>query len=183
MAQIKGLPQLGKPGMAYPPIDETGMDRDETGEERPSRVSPRAYEFLDDVATADIAFKAWGESLEDTFAAAADATLNVMVEDLDSVEPRVRRDLRLENEAADLLLFDVLQELIYYKDSEALLLRIHSLRIESGPGRHALEAIAFGEEIDPDRHPLRVDVKAVTLHRFSLAPTNRGWEARVILDI
>jgi SHS2 domain-containing protein len=30
---------------------------------------------------------------------------------------------------------------------------------------------------------LRVEVKALTLHGFSLASTDRGWEARVILDI
>ena len=31
------------------------------------------YEFLEDVATADIAFRAWGETLEETFVAAATA--------------------------------------------------------------------------------------------------------------
>jgi SHS2 domain-containing protein len=30
---------------------------------------------------------------------------------------------------------------------------------------------------------MRVDVKAVTLHRFSLTQSDRGWEAVVILDI
>jgi SHS2 domain-containing protein len=30
---------------------------------------------------------------------------------------------------------------------------------------------------------MRVDVKAVTLHRFSLTKTDHGWEAMVILDI
>ncbi|MBD0304867.1 MAG: archease, partial [Tolypothrix sp. T3-bin4] len=31
------------------------------------------YEFLDDVATADIAFRAWGKDLEELFIAAGDA--------------------------------------------------------------------------------------------------------------
>jgi SHS2 domain-containing protein len=142
-----------------------------------------AYEFLEDIATADIAFRAWGETLEETFRAAADATLNVMVEDLDSVEPRARREMKLANEAVDLLLFDFLQELIYYKDLETLLLRVEGLRIASRHGRHILEASACGEAIDPGRHRLRVDVKAVTLHGFSVQTTSDGWEARVILDI
>ena len=45
------------------------------------------------------------------------------------------------------------------------------------------EASAWGEAIDPGRHRLRVDVKAVTLHGFSVQSTTDGWEARVILDI
>ena len=40
------------------------------------------YEYLEDVATADIAFRAWEPTLEGVFVAAADATMNVMVEDL-----------------------------------------------------------------------------------------------------
>jgi SHS2 domain-containing protein len=141
------------------------------------------YEFLEDVATADIAFSAWGETLEETFRAAADATLNVMVEEINAVQPRETRELRLENDQLDMLLFDFLQELIYYKDSEKLMLRIPRVRIQDQSKPYLLEAAARGEKLDPDRHHPRVDVKAVTLHRFSLAQTDRGWEAFVILDI
>ena len=87
------------------------------------------YEFLEDVATADIAFRAWGKDLEETFIAAADATMNVMVEELDSIQPRERREFKLENEALDMLLFNFLQELIYYKDAEKLLLRVNQVEI------------------------------------------------------
>jgi SHS2 domain-containing protein len=141
------------------------------------------YEFLEDVATADIAFSAWGETLEETFRAAADATLNVMVEEINAVQPRETRELRLENDQLDMLLFDFLQELIYYKDSEKLMLRIPRVRIQDQSKPYLLEAAARGEKLDPDRHHPRVDVKAVTLHRFHLAQTGRGWEAFVILDI
>jgi len=141
------------------------------------------YEFLEDVATADIAFKAWGENLEETFIASADATMNVMVEELDSIQPREKRELKLENEALDMLLFNFLQELIYYKDAEKLLLRVNQVEIKGKDQHHILKGIAVGEKLDPGRHQLRVDVKAVTLHRFLLEKTNRGWEVSVILDI
>ncbi len=141
------------------------------------------FEFLEDIATADIAFSAWGKDLEETFISAADATINVMIEDLESIQRREKRELKLRNEALDMLLFDLLQELIYYKDSERLMLRIQELRIKGTDAGHLLEAIAVGERLDPDRHSLRVDVKAVTLHRFSLERTDQGWRALVILDI
>ncbi len=141
------------------------------------------YEFLDDVATADIAFKAWGKDLEEVFIAAADATMNVMIEELDSILPREKRELKLENDALDMLLFNLLQELIYYKDAERLMLRMDRVEIEEKKKLYALKAAAWGEQLDPDRHRQRVDVKAVTLHRFRLEKTERGWEAMVILDI
>jgi len=141
------------------------------------------YRFRDEIATADVAFEAWGETLEEVIIAAADATLNVMVADLDAVVDRVRRSIHAEADAADMLLFEVLQELIYYKDAERLLLRVPKVELECGAGRFSLKAEAYGEEIDPTRHELVVDVKAVTLHRFEVVETENGWQAQVILDI
>jgi len=141
------------------------------------------YAFVDELTLADIAFRAWGRDLEETFVAAADAVMNAMVEDLDAIQPRDTRTLSVEHEARDLLLFNFLQELIYYKDAEQLLLRVQQLRLADDTQPYTLHATAVGEPIDPHRHRMRVDVKAVTLHRFSLTQTERGWEATVILDI
>jgi SHS2 domain-containing protein len=141
------------------------------------------YEFLDEMATADIAFCAWGETLEETFVAAATAVVQVMVENLDAIRPCQERRIMVEHEALDLLLFNFLQEPVYYKDAEQLLLVVAQVEIAMHEGRYRLTATARGERLDPDRHHLRVDVKAVTLHRFRLQQRERGWEALVILDI
>jgi SHS2 domain-containing protein len=141
------------------------------------------YEFLEDIATADIAFSAWGKNPEETFIAASDATMNVMVENLDSIQPLQRREFQLQNEALDMLLFDLLQEMIYYKDSERLMLRIHQIQIKKEDGQYALKAVALGEKLDPNRHTTRADVKAVTLHHFQLIQTEGGWKTQIILDI
>ena len=141
------------------------------------------YEFVDELTVADIAFRAWGRDLTETFVAAADAVMNAMVEDLETIQPHNTRQLSVEQDALDMLLFNFLQELVYYKDAEQLLLRTQQLRIADDRPPYTLHATAVGEPIDPDRHHMRVDVKAVTLHRFSLTQTERGWEATVILDI
>lgn len=142
-----------------------------------------SYEFLEDVATADIAFRAWGKDLEELFKAAGDATLNVMIEDLDSIKLKETRIFSLENDELDLLLFNFLQEFVYYKDSEQILLRSQQVQIEENDGLYKLNAVTQGEMLDRDRHEQRVDVKAVTLHRFQLEKTDDGWIAMVILDI
>ena len=142
-----------------------------------------SYEFLEDIAIADIAFRAWGKDLEELFGAAGDATIKAMIDNLDAIEPKEQRTFNLENDELDLLLFNFLQELIYYKDSEQLLLRARQVQFSEKNGQQQLSAVAEGEKLDPNRHQQRVDVKAVTLHRFQLEKTDDGWTAMVILDI
>lgn len=141
------------------------------------------YEYIDDVAVADVQFRAWGSDLTEVFVSAADATMNVMIHDLDTIEPREQRAFNLHNDALDMLLFDFLQELIFYKDSEQLLLRVPKVNIEERQGTFFLKAKAVGEQLDPARHGQGVDVKAVTLHRFALEKNEQGWTNLTILDI
>jgi SHS2 domain-containing protein len=141
------------------------------------------YRYLEGIATADVAFEAWGATLEETFLAAADATLNTMVAEIGTVAPRDRRVFSLASDSLDLLLFDLLQELVYHKDADRLLLRVRDLRIEETGSGYRLHADAIGETIDPGRHPLLADVKAVTLHRLCVEKTPSGWRAVVVLDV
>ncbi len=141
------------------------------------------YRYLENIAIADVAFEAWGTTMEEMFVAAADATMNVMVEDLNTIADQERRLIRVEADAVDMLLFQLLQELIYYKDAEQLLLRVPKVNIQRQKDDLTLNAEAHGEKLNPDKHELIVDVKAVTLHRFQVKQTSRGWEATVILDI
>lgn len=141
------------------------------------------YRFLDDVAIADAAFEAWGRTVEEMFIAAADATVNVMVTDPDVIEGREKRFIAMQSETLEMLLFELLQELIFYKDAERLLLRVREIAIEHCERVYSMRANAYGEAINPGKHDLIVDVKAVTLHRFRVGQTDRGWETFVILDV
>jgi len=141
------------------------------------------YKYLEDVAIADVAFEAWGATLEELFKAAADATVNLMVADLSTITSHEQRTIELEDESLDLLLFNFLQELIFYKDAQKLLLRVGEIQIERTNGSFKLRAEAHGEELNPAKHELGVDVKAVTLHRFQVQETPEGWQANVILDV
>jgi SHS2 domain-containing protein len=142
-----------------------------------------SYHFLEEIATADIAFEATGRDLPELFSDAADATMNVMIENLDAIEPRETRHIELSNDKIDMLLFDFLQELIYLKDAERLLLRVRDVQIEQKDEKYFLKAEASGELLDAARHHQRADVKAVTLHDFSVEKEDGGWKARVLLDI
>lgn len=141
------------------------------------------YRFLEEIGTADIAFEATGRDLPELFKDAADATMNVMIDNLDAIESRETRHIELSNDQIDMLLFDFLQELIFFKDAERLLLRIGKVRIDESDRKYFLEAKAAGEPLDATRHQQRADVKAVTLYDFSVEKKTGGWKARVLLDI
>jgi SHS2 domain-containing protein len=141
------------------------------------------YRYLEEIGTADIAFEATGRDLPELFRDAADATMNVMIDNIEAIQPRDRRQMELSNDKLDMLLFDLLQELIFLKDAERLLLRIRKLQINEKDEKYFLRAIAEGEPLDAERHHQRADVKAVTLYNFSVVREKGGWKSRVLLDI
>ena len=83
-----------------------------------------------------------------------------------------------------MLLFDLLQELIFLKDAERLAAaHPRSCKSQRKMNNYFLKVTAEGEPLDAERHHQRADVKAVTLHDFSVERTEGGWKARVLLDI
>jgi SHS2 domain-containing protein len=141
------------------------------------------YRYLEEIGTADIAFEATGRDLPELFRDAADATTNVMIDNIEAIQPRETRQIELSNDKLDMLLFDLLQELIFLKDAERLLLRIREVQVDDRDKMYLVKATAEGETLDPERHHQRADVKAVTLHNFTVERTDVGWKARVLLDI
>ena len=141
------------------------------------------YKYLEEIGTADIAFEATGRDLPELFRDAAHATTNVMIDNIEAIQPRETRHIELANDKLDMLLFEMLQELIFLKDAERLLLRMREVQITERDGNYFMKATAEGEPVNPGRHHQRADVKAVTLHDFSVEQTEDGWKASVLLDI
>ena len=110
------------------------------------------YRYIDDIATADAAFEARGSSAEELFISAADAVMNVMVENLDDIDRKELKSITCEAESREMLLFHLLDELVYYKDAEQLFLRISQADIHRSGKLWRLVVQAYGEHIDPEKH-------------------------------
>lgn len=141
------------------------------------------YRYLEDVATADVAFEATGATVEELFISASNALIGAMVECIDAIGKGEEVRFRLEEPDLEMLLFEFLQELIYYKDARRLLLVVESVEIDLSSSPLVLSVLASGETIDPVKHPLLTDVKAVTMHRFRVEATEGAWKATVVLDV
>lgn len=144
------------------------------------------YKFIDH--TADVMFEAYGRNLNKLFENAALATFETQC-DLKKVKRKIKKKIKLKNEDIERLLFDFLEELIYLKDAKYLLFNKFKVKInkkflgKSSLKIYFLEAEIEGEKINPEKHELKTDVKAPTLHHFSLEKIKNGYKARVILDI
>jgi len=139
------------------------------------------FEFIEG-ATSDLTFLARGPTLEAAFAAAAGALLAATVEEPETVARSECRSLSLEEPDLELLLARFLNDLVYLRDAEDLLL--HPERIEIACDSCArLKAELIGERIDSNRHHLAADVKAVTMHGLRVAKTVGGWTTQATLDV
>lgn len=141
-----------------------------------------AFEFVDDV-TSDLSFVARGATLGEVFEAAAAAFLAATLENPESLRETERRPIELAEPDRELLLLAFLNELVYLRDAERLLLRAHRLEVDDGEGQARLRGELAGERIDRSRHALASDVKAATAHGLRLAGAPGAYRATVTLDV
>jgi len=142
-----------------------------------------SFRFLENIATADIAFEIVSPTLENLFSDAADALISVMIKDLNSIKDSQQIPFEQSNLSIEMLLFNVLQELIFFKDSQLMLYRFKDVSITQVNQLSTFHATLYGEQININRHKILVDVKAVTLHNFFVKKENNNWKSQIILDI
>jgi SHS2 domain-containing protein len=136
-----------------------------------------AFAILDH--TADIGIIAYGADLKELFSNAALALFSLITE-LESVQGKLHLDLGVRSEDRDSLLVDWLNELIYVFDSKHIL--FNRFDIESLTC-NALKATCYGEDFDPNKHKIKIGVKAATYHMLRLDTDDDGYKAQIILDI
>jgi len=141
----------------------------------------KRFEFLEHTADAYIA--AYGESLEEAFENAALATFEVMT-DLKKIRPKVEDTIELEAHDESALLYSWLEEfLIRFETTGNLYSRFKVLNIEKTPSGLKLRAKAWGEPYNPEKHPSKVGIKAVTYHRMEIIKKPKAVTVKFILDI
>ena len=139
------------------------------------------YKMIEGVTWADYAFQVEGKDLEDLFTSAGLAVCSAMVE-LDTVTPVKEIVVDLENVDIEKLLFSFLEEIVYLKDAEYMVFGKVSVEIKKEK-TYKLHAILTGEEIDPKKHTLHADVKAVTYHAWKFEKTDKGYICQVVVDV
>ncbi|BFU93556.1 MAG: conserved protein of unknown function [Nitrospira sp.] len=141
-----------------------------------------SFRFLDDVALADLAFEAEGDSVQAIFAGATQALLTTLA---DPATVGSSWERRIERQDADLpqLLFDWLSDIVYWKDAAGVVFHDAPLAVVREGEQWMLTARLIGAPVDQQTQELRNDVKGVTKHLYTLRQVNGRWTARVVLDV
>ena len=136
----------------------------------------KKFEYFE--ATADIGFRAYGKSLNEAFENAGLAIFNI-ISDTDDIEPSREISFEITSEDDVSLLYDYLEELLFYHEVEFMLFSDFSVDIGEN---FNLKATIRGESIDWDRHERKTEIKAITFHRMEVT---RGdvVELQAIVDL
>jgi SHS2 domain-containing protein len=141
------------------------------------------FRFLDDVATADLAFDASGDSLQELFQGATCAVIEALA-DPTTVGSTWRQTIERSDENPAELLFDWLSDLVYWKDAAGVVFNRSELTlIRQDHGGWKLTGLLFGEPVNGSAQTLRADVKGVTKHLYRLEQSGGQWIVRVVLDV
>ncbi len=141
----------------------------------------KRFEFLEHTADAYIA--AYGKRLEEAFENAAYATFEVMT-DVGKVKPEIENRIEVEAHDEHALLYNWLEELmVRFETTGNLFSRFEISSIKETPSGLKLKAKIWGEPFDPERHPQRVGVKAITYHRMEIVKDPKAVTVKFILDI
>ncbi|HEX8011505.1 MAG TPA: archease [Casimicrobiaceae bacterium] len=128
---------------------------------------------------ADIGVRGIGTTREEAFAAAALA-LTAVLTDPARVDAKDAVEIRCEAPDDELLLVDWLNALVYEMATRNALFGRFEVKLDD----HRLQATAWGELLDRERHRPAVEVKGATYTALSVAQGPDGqWIAQCVVDV
>jgi SHS2 domain-containing protein len=129
--------------------------------------------------TADLGLRVRAADLDTLFAEAATCLFSAVLEDIGSVRPEQSITVELAGTDREFLLFDWLRDLLLRFDADHMVFGKFEVKVRDD----GLTATAWGEPLDPARHLLAHEVKAITYHELKVVQVEDGWLAEVIVDI
>ena len=127
----------------------------------------------------DLGIEASGPTIGEAFEQAALGLITVIAE-AETIGAVEEHGLEITAQDYENLLVKWLSEILYLYDGEDFLLK--EVRIRSIAPRK-LKARLFGEKYQPEKHRVRLDVKAITYHQLSIKRENGHTTIRVFFDI
>jgi SHS2 domain-containing protein len=128
---------------------------------------------------ADVGVRGCGESVAEAFQNAALA-LTAVVADPARVRPTAPVEIRCEAPDLSLLLVDWLNALIYETATQGMLFGRFEVQIADG----RLEATAWGEPVDRERHQPAAEPKGATFTEARVEQDDEGlWTAQCVVDV
>lgn len=133
------------------------------------------FEILAHVSETGV--RAYGTNLNQAFANAARAMFSIIT-DLDKIQPKKQIIIKLAADNLNDLLVEWLNELLFRFDTDGLVFNAFEVQIKD----FSLEAVAIGEKFDPEKHPLKTQIKAATYYNLEVKE-NKERYVQVYFDV
>lgn len=141
----------------------------------------KKFEFLEH--TADVYIAAHGSTMEEAFENAGLAMFEVMT-DTEKVIPSEEDSVEVEAEDEYALLYSWLEALLVKSELKNMLFSKFIIsKIQETEEIFKLKATVWGEKFNPEKHPQKVAVKAVTYHQMEIIREIGKVTLMFILDI
>jgi SHS2 domain-containing protein len=137
-----------------------------------------SYKFLDHATDAIIEVTA--KDLKEAFSVTSDAVINLTL-DQNKVEEKEKKEFSAEGKDMRYLLFSWLEEIPFVLITEGFAIRRIEFEIIEENG-YKINAIAFGEPLDLQKHNFKVEIKAPTFYDMEIRQ-NDGVYMRFLLDL
>lgn len=139
----------------------------------------KKFEYFD--VTADIGFKAYGNTLNEAFENAGMAIFNI-ISDTTDVSPYIAKSFEITSEDEVSLLYDYLEELLFFHEVDFMLFSEFDVNISKSYGEYNLKAEIKGESIDWNKHERKSEIKAITFHKMDVKKADHV-ELQAIVDL
>ena len=139
------------------------------------------FEFLEH--TADVYIRAHGKTMEEAYENAALAMFETIT-DTDQVTQSETDSIEVEAEDQYALLYNWLEALLVNSETKGMLYSKFQINSWKETAENfKIKAKIWGEKFDPQKHPQKVAVKAVTYHRMVIIREMDRVILELILDI
>ena len=136
----------------------------------------KSYEYFE--ATADVGLRAYGNDMNEAFENAGKAIFNI-ISDTSLIEPAREIEFEVASEDDVSLLYDYLEELLFFHEVEFML--FSEFHVEIDENFH-LKAKIRGEAIDWQKHERKCEIKAITFHKMHVKKDD-CVEVQAIVDL
>jgi SHS2 domain-containing protein len=129
--------------------------------------------------TADVGLVVHGTTLSKLFENASRGMLELLTNPKLYL-PKITVEFQLKAPDLESLLADWLHEILYYFTVRHIAFKRIRVKIKKDG---TLYADGIGEKLDPARHPVYREIKAVTHHDLKIKRSEKNWSTRIIFDI
>lgn len=135
------------------------------------------YQIIEDKNLADIYLKVWAKTKKDLFNEIV-STFSNQITYTDRVKKEIKEKINLKEKNFSDLVFKFIEKLIYLKDVKNLIFKKGEIVLKN----NQIKGYLFGQKINQDL-PIKLDIKAITYHKFKVRKEKNFYYLYLVFDI